>query len=89
MDTHSMADSTEAARRRRLTFRAWHRGTREADLLMGRFADAHVPDFTTVQLDCFETILTLSDPDLYNWISGREPVPAELDNEVMRMLVAG
>lgn len=80
--------STETieVRRRRLRFRAWHRGTREMDLLMGSFADAHVPGFDAVQLDRFEALLELSDPDLYNWMTGREPVPAEHETDVMRLL---
>jgi antitoxin CptB len=63
-------------RRRRLLFRAWHRGTREADLLLGRFADAHVPGFDTAQLDGFEALLTESDPDIYDWVTGRQSPPA-------------
>ncbi|MGQ9366062.1 FAD assembly factor SdhE [Azospirillum sp. A39] len=73
-------------RRRRLRFRSWHRGTREMDLLIGSFADTHVPAFDTAQLDHFEALLELSDPDLYNWMTGREPVPAEHDSDVMRLL---
>ena len=79
---------TETNRRGRLKFRSWHRGTREMDLLLGTFADAHLPDFTIAQLDQYETVLELSDPDLYNWITGKEPVPAEHDGEVLRLLCA-
>lgn len=74
-------------RRKRLIYRSWHRGTREIDLVLGRFADLHVPDFDTRQLDLYEAILLNSDPDLYNWISGAEPVPFSERNEVMDMLV--
>lgn len=76
------------ARRKRLRFRAWHRGTREADLLIGSFADAHIDSFDDGGLDRFEALLELSDPDLYNWMTGREPVPAEHDTDVMRLLQA-
>jgi antitoxin CptB len=75
-------------RRKRLRFRSWHRGMREMDLLMGSFADAHVDEFDTGMLDRYEALLELSDPDLYNWMSGREPVPAEHDDDVMRLLTA-
>jgi antitoxin CptB len=75
-------------RRQRLKFRSWHRGTREMDLLMGSFADRHLPVFTPEQLNAYEAILVLSDPDLYNWISGAEPLPAAHDSEVMRLLCA-
>ncbi|HSK38178.1 MAG TPA: succinate dehydrogenase assembly factor 2 [Arenibaculum sp.] len=74
-------------RRKRLSFRSWHRGTREADLIMGRFADRYVREMTEEQLDRYERLLELSDPDLYNWMTGREPVPAEHDSDVMRMLI--
>lgn len=63
-------------------FRAWHRGTREADLLLGRFADAHVPGFDAAQLDRFEALLTESDPDIYDWVTGRLSPPADHDNMV-------
>ncbi|CAK0779968.1 antitoxin CptB [Azospirillaceae bacterium] len=76
----------DVARRKRLVFRAWHRGTREADLLLGSFADRFVPYFSGDQLNTFEQLLELSDPDLYNWIVGREAVPQEHDNEVMLLL---
>ncbi len=77
-----------AVRRKRLKFRAWHRGTREADLLIGSFADAHIEGFDHGQLDRFAALLELSDPDLYNWMTGREAVPAEHDTDVMRLLQA-
>jgi antitoxin CptB len=75
-------------RRRRLRYRSWHRGTREMDLLMGSFADAHIATFTSENMDKYEAILELSDPDLYNWITGAETIPADQDNEVMRQLSA-
>ena len=74
-------------RRKRLRFRSWHRGTKENDLLMGRFADAHLDGFDAEQLDLYEAILELPDPDLMGWISGREPLPAEADSPVMQLLL--
>jgi antitoxin CptB len=73
-------------RRDRLHFRSWHRGTREMDLLLGGFADAHLRGFTCEQLDCYEALLLQSDPDLYSWVTKTEPIPAEQDNDVMRLL---
>ena len=73
-------------RRKRLIYRSWHRGTREIDLILGRFADAHVHGFDDRQLDMYERILQNSDPDLYNWIAVAEPVPFSERNEVMDML---
>ena len=74
-------------RRKKLIFRAWHRGTREMDLLMGSFADAHVPGFDVAQLDQFEHILTCQDPDLYDWKCGRGAPGAEDDGEVMQLFI--
>lgn len=73
-------------RRKRVRFRSWHRGTREADLLFGRFADAHVDGMDMIQLDRFEALLENSDPDLYAWITGREAIPPEHDHDVMTLL---
>lgn len=73
--------------RKQLIFRSWHRGTREMDLLMGSFADRYVPGFDESALAHYSEILQLSDPDLYDWISGRADVPANLHNPVMDLLV--
>jgi antitoxin CptB len=75
-------------RRQRLKFRCWHRGTREMDLLLGTFADAYLDGFTSDELGQFEVIMEQSDPDLYNWITGVEAVPAAMDSEVMEKLCA-
>ena len=72
--------------RRRLRFRSWHRGTCEADLILGRFADAHLAGFSAEQLDRYGALLEKSDPDLYDWLTGRAPVPAAVDTDVFRLL---
>lgn len=74
-------------RRKRLHFRSWHRGTRELDLIMGTFADRVLPSLTDGELDDYDVILTHPDPDLYNWITGVEPVPANFMNSVMQKLL--
>lgn len=79
-------DDAQAARRRRLKFRSWHRGTRESDLLMGSFADACIDGFTVEQLDRYEDILKEEDPDIYDWMNGRAPLPERVDHDVMRMM---
>jgi antitoxin CptB len=75
-----------AIQRRRLRFRSWHRGTREADLILGRFADAYLAGFAAEQLDRYGALLEKSDPDIYDWLTGRAPVPADVDTDVFRML---
>ena len=74
-------------RRKKLMFRAWHRGTREMDLLLGSFADAHVPGFDAVQLDAFERVLACQDPDLYDWKCGISDVSTDEDSDVMRKFI--
>ena len=74
------------ARRRRLLYRAWHRGTREMDLIMGRFADAMIGTLTEAEIDEFEQLSEQPEPDLYAWITGDRPVPLEHDTAVFAKL---
>src|SRR5260221_12878332 len=71
-------------RRRRLLFRSWHRGTREADLIMGRFADAHIVAFSDAELDQFEHLLDALETDLLSWMTGLADVPANHDTPMFR-----
>ena len=73
-------------RLKKLRFRAWRRGFVEADLILGPFADRHVAGFDGGQLDRFETLLDQPDQDLYAWIVGLKPVPAEFDTDVMDLI---
>jgi antitoxin CptB len=72
--------------RRKLGFRAWHRGTSEADLLIGSFADQFLTWFGAEELRQFERLLEEDDPVIDDWITGRQRVPKEHDNRVMRLL---
>jgi antitoxin CptB len=63
-------------RRKRLLFRCWHRGTREMDLILGRFADAAIADLSEGELDQFERLIELPDADLYAALSGGKALPA-------------
>jgi antitoxin CptB len=75
-------------RRRKLLFRSWHRGIREMDLIMGRFADAHVATFTEEELGEFERLSELSDPDLLSLIIAEPEVPEGSDCAMLRRLRA-
>jgi antitoxin CptB len=75
-------------RRRRLYYRSWHRGTSEADLVLGRFADTYLALFDGPQLDRYEALLECADADLLDWLSGRRAPPAACDHDVMRLLRA-
>jgi antitoxin CptB len=76
------------ARLKKLRFRAWRRGFREADLILGPFADKHVSSFGEAELDAFERLLDVPDQDLYAWIVEREPTPAEFAGPLMDRIKA-
>jgi antitoxin CptB len=75
-------------RRRRLLFRAWRRGVREMDLIVGRFADATIDKFDDTALDQFEQLIEVPNAELYAWIVGKQTVPAQHDTPVLRQLIA-
>jgi antitoxin CptB len=82
----TMTESLET-RRRRLIYRSLYTGMKETDILLGAFARAHLPELDEAGLDQYERLLGLNqDPQLYAWAIGRDPVPAEYDNEVMALL---
>jgi antitoxin CptB len=84
-----MTDSEKslATTRKRLLYRSWHRGTREMDLLLGRFAERNLPTFSGRQVELYEALLEYSDSDLYDWMSGRQQPPTALDHDVMKLLM--
>lgn len=83
----SEPDDPLAVRRKRLLFRSRHRGSREMDLLLGRFAERHLPTFSERQLTLFEEMLEYGDPELYAWLAGRETAPASLNHDVMKLFL--
>lgn len=76
------------SRFKRLLFRAHHMGSNENDILFGRFAARRLSDFTPEQLDRFEQLLGQTDSDLFDWVTGKSPVPDEFDHDVMAMIRA-
>jgi len=74
--------------RKRLLFRSWHRGTRESDLILGRFADSHLAGFDDGQLDRYQALLDCPDADIFDWVSGRTAPPPEHDYDVTRLLLS-
>ena len=74
------------ARRHRMLFRSWHRGTTEMDLIMGRFSDAHIADLSDNELDEYERLMELRDQEVLSWIDGTAPVPAAYDTPLFRRL---
>lgn len=75
-------------RRRRILFRAWHRGTREMDLTMGRFADEKLRDLPDADLDDLEALLEMPDRDVFSWLTGELALPGEFDTPVFHKVRA-
>jgi antitoxin CptB len=73
-------------RRRRLLFRSWHRGIREMDLVYGRFADAQIAVLSDAELDVYERLLELPDQQVFEWVSGAQPLPADYDTPLFHRL---
>jgi antitoxin CptB len=73
-------------RRKRLLHRSRYRSLLECDLLLGGFAERHLAGLDRSGLDRYEALLGESDQDLLDWISGRVPVPARHDHELLLLL---
>jgi antitoxin CptB len=73
-------------RRRKLLFRSWHRGIREMDLVLGRFADAQIATLSDGDLDEYETWLEVPDQQIYSWVNGTQKAPVEIDTPLFRRL---
>ncbi len=73
-------------RRRRLLFRSWHRGIREMDLVLGRFADAEIAKLSDADLDEYEAWLEVPDQKFFTWVKGTQPAPAEIETPLFRRL---
>ena len=77
-----------AMRRRRLKYRAWHRGTKEMDLVLGPYADAHADGLGAAELLRLETLMDEEDTDLLKWVMGQEPVPQTVDGPLLAEIIA-
>jgi antitoxin CptB len=75
-------------RRRRLLFRSWHRGIREMDLVLGRFAEAQIGALTDAEIDEYESWLEVPDQQIFAWVNGSQAVPAAIDTALFRRLRA-
>ena len=89
----TMTGSTETSadldtRRRKILFRAWHRGMREMDLILGSFADDVLRAMPEGELDALEALMAEDDRDLFKWIMGEVPVPPQKDTPMYRRVLA-
>jgi antitoxin CptB len=78
--------NTLSPRRKRLLFRAWHRGTKEADLMIGGFVKRNIAGFTEGELDELEAVLELPDVDLADWLSGRRAIPSDITTPMLERM---
>ena len=74
------------SRLKRLRFRAWHRGTREADFLIGGFFDAHADSWSEAEMTWFEALLEEQDVEIMAWAIGTAPPPERYEGAAMRRL---
>ena len=73
-------------RRRRMIYRAQHRGTYENDLLIGDFVKARIAEMTEAELDELEQVMEFPDAELADWLTGRMPIPAYADSPMLRRI---
>jgi antitoxin CptB len=76
------------ARRRRIRFRAWHRGMLEMDLIMGRFVDAEIEALDAAGIAELERLLEAEDHDVLGWVTGEIAIPHDYDTAVLRRIRA-
>lgn len=79
-------DQSLVLRRKRLRFQAWHRGVKEADLILGRFVDRNGGNFDAEECEYFERLLKEQDQDILNWVTGKADVPEAFDHPLMARL---
>jgi antitoxin CptB len=73
-------------RRRRVVYRAQHRGTYENDLLIGDFVKARIAGMTEAELDEIEAVMEFPDAELADWLTGRRPIPGHADSPMLRRI---
>jgi antitoxin CptB len=75
-------------RRRRLIFRAQHRGTYENDLLIGDFVKTRIATMSEAELDEVEAVMEFPDAELADWLTGRKPIPSHADSPMLQRIRA-
>ena len=74
--------------RKKLRWRAWHRGTQELDLLLGSFADQNLESMDAQTLKDFELFMLAEDPEIQAWMQGDKPYPPDVPKPLMDLLEA-
>ncbi|EAQ02790.1 hypothetical protein OB2597_15450 [Pseudooceanicola batsensis HTCC2597] len=83
-----MTDEPRDIRLRRMRMRSMRRGMKEMDILLMRFAEAHLAALSDPELDIYDEILGRNDQDLYRWITGQAEPPAPLAQVIARIAAA-
>lgn len=76
------------ARRKRILYRCQHRGMKEMDILLGGYVGDNIATMSEAELATLELLMDVSDQDLFAWMIGNKPVPAEHDTELYRAIAA-
>lgn len=74
------------ARRKALLFRANHRGMKETDILLGKFARLHLADMSEADLEAFESLIEEQDIDVLDWVSGKQALPTAFDTPLFQRI---
>ena len=82
----NQTDPALLQRRKRVLYRATHRGTYENDLMIGGFAHRHVDHMDHAALDAFEALMEYADVELADWLIGRMPIPPHADGPLLRQI---
>ena len=86
---NTLGDHTATERRRRrLLFRATHRGTKENDLMIGGYVASRLAALTDAEMDALEAVMEFPDTDLADWLTGRQPIPDKDDSPMLRDILA-
>jgi antitoxin CptB len=83
-----MLDNSQEIMRKRLLWRATHRGIKEMDLIAGGFAAARLPSMDNAQLQEFAGLLEIPDHDLLSWATQQAGIPDDVTSPLLRELVA-
>lgn len=76
---------TNEARLKRMSMRSWRRGTKEMDLILGPFADAHLAQMSEVDLGIYDLLLEENDTDLLPMILGQQTAPQNLTQMIAKI----
>jgi antitoxin CptB len=69
--------------KKKLIYRSWYRGSKEADKIFGFFVRKYIDDFSPSELNQLSDLLDEQDVDLYDWVAGKKPIPDDLKDNLM------